>query len=186
MWGFEQTRVKKVFTLYMVCIWLFQMQGFFLFFLCNLFFCQECSRKRTSDICICMCVCVCLGHVDCTEGYPWAYHVRPYEFISYSAKWLFTAGGSWHYLSPLHPFLFDLAHLSGAVPGSLLEPPHHWLDPLDGRRRETGEAHGGGRHKVRWHKEPVGDKDECGGCVKVARECHLLTENRKRKTLRFD
>lgn len=36
---------------------------------------------------------------DWAQGYPWAYHVKQYKFISYSSEWLFSAGGSWRYLS---------------------------------------------------------------------------------------
>ncbi len=70
------------------------------------------------------------------EGYPWAYHVRPYKLISYSVEWLFTAGTRCTTYPTLPPFLFDLLHLSSAVPGSLLELPPHRPGPLD-RERET-------------------------------------------------
>lgn len=52
------------------------------------------------------------------------------KFILNSSEWLFCAGGSWHLSNT--PFLFDLAHLSSSVPGSLLELPPRWFCPLDG------------------------------------------------------
>lgn len=73
-------------------------------------------------------------NVERTLGYPWVCRVKQHKFIVYSSEWLFSAGGSWHYLS-CPPFPFDLAHLSSAVPGSLLELPPRWLCPLDGERR---------------------------------------------------
>lgn len=45
---------------------------------------------------------------------------------------------------PTPPFLFDLAHLSCAVPGSLLELPPRWLCPLDGEGGGRGDG-GDGR-----------------------------------------
>lgn len=74
-------------------------------------------------------------------GYPWVCRVKQHKFIVYSSEWLFSAGGSWHYLS-CPPFPFDLAHLSSTVPGSLLELPPRWLCPLDG---EEGGDGGDGR-----------------------------------------
>lgn len=44
---------------------------------------------------------------------------------------------------PTPSFLFDLAHLSSSVPGSLLELPPLWLCPLDGE---------GGGHGGRWQR----------------------------------
>lgn len=63
------------------------------------------------------------GDGDWAQGYPWASRDKKYTFISYSSEWLFSAGGSWRYLPKCPPFLFDLAHLSSAVAGSLLELP---------------------------------------------------------------
>lgn len=62
------------------------------------------------------------------------------KFILNSSEWLFCAGGSWHLSNT--PFLFDLAHLSSSVPGSLLELPPRWFCPLDGEG--GGKALGGG------------------------------------------
>lgn len=52
------------------------------------------------------------------------------QFILNSSEWLLCAGGSWHLSNT--PFLFDLAHLSSSLPGSLLELPPRWFCPLDG------------------------------------------------------
>ena len=65
------------------------------------------SRSFVAVVIFCWCLLahllmskVCQGEdVGWMRGYPWAYHVKQYKFISYSSEWLFSAGGSWRYLS---------------------------------------------------------------------------------------
>lgn len=63
------------------------------------------------------------------------------QFVLNSSEWrhcVRARGGVHGTTYPTPPFLFDLAHLSCAVSGSLLELPPWWLCPLD------GEGGGGG------------------------------------------
>lgn len=64
------------------------------------------------------------------------------QFLLNSSEWCHCAGG-WGGVHgatyPTPPFLFDLAHLSCAVSGSLLELPPRWLCPLDGEGGGRGE-----------------------------------------------
>lgn len=75
-------------------------------------------------------------------GFPGAYHVKQCtirsQFIRMAPLCARARGGVHGTTYPTPPFLFDLAHLSCAVSGSLLELPPWWLCPLD------GEGGGGG------------------------------------------
>ncbi len=71
------------------------------------------------------------------EGYPWAYHVRPYKFISYSGEWLFTAGDSLHYLSHSLPFSLWFASFELCCPQKLVRTATSQTGPPLDQERDT-------------------------------------------------
>lgn len=83
----------------------------------------------------------CQGEDDgWAQGYPWAYHVKPYKFISYSSEWLFSAGDSWHYLSN-SPFSLWFGSFEQCGPRQLVRTATSVTLPPGWRGRKRG---GGG------------------------------------------
>lgn len=101
--------------------------------------------------------------VDWAEGYPWAYHVKQYKFISYSSEWLFSAGGSWRYLSH-SPFSLWFGSFEQCGPRQLVRTATSVTLP-PGWRGVWGV--GGGRVSGRWGRWQrwKGCSEGCwGGC----------------------
>lgn len=72
------------------------------------------------------------------RGFPGAYRVKQCTIRSQFIRMAPLRRGVRGTTYPTPPFLFDLAHLSCAVSGSLLELPPRWLCPLDGEEGGSG------------------------------------------------
>lgn len=132
--------------------------------------------------------------VDWAQGYPWAYRVKQYKFISYSSEWLFSAGGSWRYLSH-SPFSLWFGSFEQCGPRQLVRTatsvtlPPGWIgrggggdggDGRDGRGAQRGVEGGGGDDRLgrptpeRFHKSRVSKQGSVSGNRENLNEAHHL------------
>lgn len=136
----------------------------------------------------------CQGEdVDRAQGYPWAYHVIQYKFISYSSEWLFSAGGSWRYLSN-SPFSLWFGSFEQCGPRQLVRTatsvtlPPGWRRGVGGPMGEMAEMEGvlrgvlrgvqddrlGRPTPERFHKSRVSKQGSVSGNRENLTEAHHL------------
>lgn len=126
--------------------------------------------------------------VSWTQGYSWTYHVKQYKFISNSSEWLFSAGGSWRYLSN-SPFSLWFGSFEQCSPRQLVRTatsvtlPPGWRGRWGTWQRWKGCSEGcwGGSRMIGWGGLPQSAFTSHGWASKV--QCVETEETCRRHTI---